>query len=135
VQGASPTGSPGGARQRQIVGAFLAASKGGDFGTLLALLDPGVVLHADAAAASMGSPVRIAGGQAVAEFFSGRAKTARPALLGGDIGLVWAPRQVTAVAFAMTFGPDSILEIELVADPERLARLDPVLLPRRPGQA
>jgi RNA polymerase sigma-70 factor, ECF subfamily len=130
VQGASPTGAPDGPRQREIVGAFLAASKGGDFQTLLTLLDPEVVMRADPAAAAMGSPELVTGREEVATFFSGSAKAARPALLGGEIGLVWAPQRVTAVAFVMTFGPDSILEIEFVADPDRLARLDPVLLPR-----
>lgn len=130
VRGASPTGAPDGARQREIVSAFLAASRGGDFQTLLALLDPDVVMRSDTTAASMGSPELVNGREAVATFFSGSAKAARPALLGGEIGLVWAPQRVTAVAFVMTFGPDSILEIEFVADPDRLAELDPVLLPR-----
>jgi RNA polymerase sigma factor (sigma-70 family) len=130
VRGASPTGAPDGARQREIVGAFLAASKGGDFQTLLALLDPDVVMRSDPAAAAMGSPELVSGREAVATFFSGSAKAARPALLGGEIGLVWAPGRVTSVAFVMTFGPESILGIEFVADPDRLAQLDPVLLPR-----
>ena len=120
------------ARQRQIVGAFLAASKSGDLEALVALLDPDVVLRADSAAVATGAPAEVHGSAAVAETFAGRAKAARPALVGGDVGLVWAPGGTPRVAFALSFGPDSIVGIELSADPESLELLDPVLLPPDP---
>lgn len=69
------------ARQREVVDAFLAAARGGDFGVLLALLDPEAELSTDAAAALAGvSPAH--GAAAVAETFVGRAKAAQPALIG-----------------------------------------------------
>jgi hypothetical protein len=129
VRGATPTGAADQARQRQIVGAFLAASKSGDLEALVALLDPDVVLRADSAAVATGAPAEVHGSAAVAETFAGRAKAARTALVGGDIGLVWAPGGAPRVAFALSFGPDFIVGIELVADPESLELLDPVLLP------
>ena len=95
----------------------------------MALLDPDVVLRADPAAVATGAPTEVHGSAAVAETFAGRAKAARPALVGGDVGLVWAPGGTPRVAFALSFGPDSIVGIELFADPESLELLDPVLLP------
>lgn len=91
--------------------------------------DPDVVLRADSAAVATGAPAEIHGSAAVAETFAGRAKAARPALICGDVGLVWAPGGTPRVAFALAFGPDSIVGIELSADPESLELLDPVLLP------
>ena len=114
---------------RQIAGAFLAASKSGDLEALVALHDPDVVLRADSAAVATGAPAEVHGSAAVAETFAGRAKAARPALVCGDVGLVWAPGGTPRVAFALAFGPDSIVGIELSADPESLELLDPVLLP------
>src|SRR3989441_2176922 len=78
-------------RQREVVDAFLAASRGGDFDALLALLDPDVVLRADPTAVQMGAAEEVHGAAAVAETFSGRARAAQPALVNGEAGLVWAP--------------------------------------------
>jgi len=69
---------------------------------------------------------------AVAETFAGRARAARPALIGGDIGLVSAPGGTPRGPSRCPSGPDSIVGIELIADPESLERLDPVLLPTWP---
>jgi hypothetical protein len=74
--------------QRALVEAFLAASRGGQFETLVTMLDPKVVLRADPAAAQMGAPSEAHGAQAVAETFAGRARVAKVALLGGTIGAV-----------------------------------------------
>jgi RNA polymerase sigma factor (sigma-70 family) len=76
-------------RQREVVDAFLAASRGGDFQALISLLDPDIVLRADAAAARMGAPGELRGADAVAATFSGRAQGARPALMDGEPGAVW----------------------------------------------
>ncbi len=86
--GAVPTGDH--ARKREIVDAFLAASRGGDFHALLELLDPDVVLGADPAVAQMGSAALVIGADALASTFSGRAQAARPALVDGDPGAAWA---------------------------------------------
>src|SRR5437588_645109 len=93
VQGAGTEDPPADrARQRAVVDAFLAASRGGDFDALLALLDPDVVLRADQAAVrSGGIAEEVRGAAAVAETFAGRARAAQPALVDGAVGLAWAP--------------------------------------------
>jgi RNA polymerase sigma-70 factor (ECF subfamily) len=111
------------ARQRAVVDAFLAASRGGDFAALLALLDPDVVLRADGAAVQMGASKEVRGAAAVAETLSGRARAARPAIVDGAVGLVWAPGGRPRVAFGFTIGRGKIVAIDLVADPERLGRM------------
>jgi RNA polymerase sigma-70 factor (ECF subfamily) len=73
----------------EIVEAFLAASRRGDFGALLALLAPDVTLEADTTVARMGAPNESAGAASIAELFSGRARDAEPALADGQQGLVW----------------------------------------------
>jgi RNA polymerase sigma factor (sigma-70 family) len=111
------------ARQRAVVDAFLAASRRGDFDALLALLDPEVVLRADRAAIRLGASKEVRGAAAVAESLSGRARAARPALVGGSVGLVWAPGGRPRVAFEFTIEDAKIAQIALVADPDRLREL------------
>jgi RNA polymerase sigma-70 factor, ECF subfamily len=115
-------------RQRAVVDAFLAASRGGDFDALLAVLDPDVVLRADLAAMQAGASKEVRGAAAVAETFSGRARAARPALVNGAVGLVWAQSGRPRVVFGFTITSGKIVEIELIADPERLRQLDLALL-------
>src|SRR4051794_37213264 len=123
VQGAEVT-SIDLSRQREIVDAFLAAARGGDFEALLALLDPDVVLHADAAAVDVGAPAEVLGSRAVAETFSGRARAAQVALLDGVAGLVWASRGKPQVVFHFTVRDHRVVAIEMVADADRLGELD-----------
>jgi hypothetical protein len=108
-------------RQREVVDAFLAASRGGDFDALLPVLDPEVVLRADRAAVSMGASREVRGAPAVADTFSGRARGARPALVNGAVGLVWARRGRPHVVFGFTITRGKIVEIDLVAEPSALA--------------
>ncbi|MFN2607528.1 MAG: sigma-70 family RNA polymerase sigma factor [Acidimicrobiales bacterium] len=115
-------------RQRAIVDAFLAAARGGDFEALLAALDPDVVLRADAAAVRSGAAAEVRGAAAVAETFSGRARAAQPAVVDGAPGLVWVAGGRPRVVFDFTFAGDRITAIHLVADPERVDKLDLVLL-------
>jgi RNA polymerase sigma-70 factor (ECF subfamily) len=115
-------------RQRQIVDTFLAASRDGDFAALLAVLDPDVVLRADHAAVSAGASSEIHGASAVAKQLSGRARVVQKALVNGVVGLVWAPRGQPRVVFGFTITRGKIVEIDLVADPERLRQLDLVIL-------
>jgi RNA polymerase sigma factor (sigma-70 family) len=115
-------------RQREVVDAFLSASRGGDFGALLAVLDPDVVLRADRAAVLMGASGEVRGAVAVAETFAGRARAARPALVNGAAGLVWAQGGRPRVVFAFTVSDGTIVELEMVADPDRLSRMDLVVL-------
>jgi RNA polymerase sigma-70 factor (ECF subfamily) len=111
-------------RQRRVVDAFLAAARGGDMAALLSMLDPEVVLHADRTAAEMGAPVELVGAAAVAQRFAGGAQSARPALIGGCIGLVWSQGGTTKVAFDLLIIDDLIVGVEMVADPIRLEQLD-----------
>jgi RNA polymerase sigma factor (sigma-70 family) len=115
-------------RQRAVVAAFLAASRGGDFASLLALLDPNVVFRADQAAVATGAPSVIRGGPGVARQFSGRAKLAQLALVNGAVGAVWAPHGQPRVVFDFTVTDGKIVAVDLVADPESLPQLNVVIL-------
>jgi len=128
VQGAQSGPDADPARHRRIVDAFLAASRGGDFDALVALLDPGVVLRADPAAVIAGAEPEARGAAAVAGTFSGRARFAQPALVDGAPGAVWAPGGKPRVVFGFTITGGAITEIALMADPDRLRGLDLVLL-------
>jgi RNA polymerase sigma-70 factor (ECF subfamily) len=113
---------------RQVVDAFLAAARGGDFAGLLAVLDPDVVFRADAVAVRMGSAPLVRGAAAVAERFSGQARAARPALVDGAVGAVWAPGGTPRVVLAMTIADGRIVAIEAIADPSRMGELAPRML-------
>ena len=112
------------ARQRAVVGAFLAASRNGNFEALLTLLDPDVVARPDRGAVLAGTAAEVRGAAAVAETFSGRARGARLAMVNGVPGAVWAPGGKPRVVFSFTLKDARIVAIELVADPERLSQLD-----------
>src|SRR5207244_10137579 len=101
VRGSGHAPSPRTSRQRAVVDAFLAASREGHFEALLALLDPDVVLRGDAAAIAAGGPARVCGAHDVAQTFSGRAQGAKPALIDGEAGIVWAPGGAPQVVFAL----------------------------------
>jgi RNA polymerase sigma-70 factor (ECF subfamily) len=124
VQGAATVPDADLGRQRAVVDAFLAASRGGDFEALVALLDPDVVLRADRAAVRSGASRELRGAAAVAGAFSGRARFARPALVDGAVGAVWAPGGRPRVVFGFTITHGKIVEIDILADPERLGQLD-----------
>jgi RNA polymerase sigma factor (sigma-70 family) len=116
------------ARRRAVVDAFLAASRGGDFKALLAVLDPDVVLRTDEAAARSGVPREVRGAAGVAGTFSGRARAAQPALVDGAPGLAWAPGGRPRVVFGFTIAEGRVVAIEMIADPERIGKLNLVLL-------
>jgi RNA polymerase sigma-70 factor (ECF subfamily) len=112
--------------QRQVVEAFLAALRGGDFEGLLAVLDPDLVVRTDLAVPS-GAPAEIRGAavwakQAVA--FGHLARLVRPALVNGAIGVVMAPRGRLVRALRLTITNGKITEIEVIGDPARLGELD-----------
>ena len=119
--GAAP--DPGVGRRREVVTAFLTASRGGDFTALLELLDPEAVVLADAAAVIAGAEAEVRGAAAVAATFVGRAKAARLALLDGEPGLIWTHRGEVRMAFAFTVVDGHVAGIELIADPGRLAAM------------
>src|ERR671913_2296740 len=114
------------ARRREVVDAFLAASRDGDLGALLAVLDPEVVLRADPGAA--GAPREVRGAHAVAEqarAFSHLGRFSRRALVNGVAGIVSrAPGGPTFSVMGFAVASGRITEIDILADPERLRLLD-----------
>jgi RNA polymerase sigma factor (sigma-70 family) len=127
VQGTTPAGADL-VRRREIVDAFLAAARGGDFDGLLAVLDPDVVLRPDADALRMGSSAETRGADAVAQLMRGGAQVARLALVGGVPGLAWAPDGRIRGAIAFDIVDDRIVEIDLIGNEGHLEQLDVVLL-------
>ncbi len=121
-------------RQREVVDAFLAASRDGDFDTLLAVLDPDVVLRSDGGVVRAGLSREVRGAAAVAEqalTFSQFARSARtrPALVNGAAGVVsWSPDGRLFSVMGCTVRHGKIVEIDILADPERLSQLDLALL-------
>ena len=128
VQGADTALDTDLTRQREIVGAFLAASRNGDLGALVAVLDPDVVLRADQTVVRMGAEAQVHGVAAVADFFSGRARAARLALVNGVPGLVWATGGRPRVVFGFTITSGKIAAISLHGDPALLREADLVFL-------
>jgi RNA polymerase sigma factor (sigma-70 family) len=124
VRGAGSTQDTDLARRQEVVAAFLAASRGGNFEALLALLDPNVVLRADAEAVKIGAEDEIRGASAVAATFAGRARVARPALIDGAPGLVWSQGGRPRIAFDFIVENGRIVAIDLIGDPERLREMD-----------
>ena len=115
------------ATQREVVDAFLAASRDGDFDTLLAVLDPDVVLRIDGGAVRAGLSREVRGARAVAEqtlTFSRLSPFVRPALVNGAAGVVVAPRGRPFSVMGFTVRRGKIVEIDILADPARLSRLD-----------
>ncbi len=113
-------------RQREVVDAFFAAAHGGDFERLLTVLDPNVVLRTDRAVPP-GSPVVFRGAQDVAGqalFFSRLAPFVRPALVNGAAGWVVALHRRPFAVLGFTVVHEKIVEIDVIADPERINRLD-----------
>jgi RNA polymerase sigma-70 factor (ECF subfamily) len=128
VQGGAAAPDADRGRQREVVDAFLAASRGGDFEALLAVLDPDVVLRSDRAAVRLGGPAEIRGAAAVATNFRGRAQLARPALVDGAAGVVVAPQGRLLLVLVLTITRGKIAAIDVVAEPERLRQLDLAVL-------
>jgi RNA polymerase sigma-70 factor (ECF subfamily) len=122
------------AQNRELVSAFLAASRDGDFDRLLAVLSPDAVLRADATSVRVagayqerGGPIlqpEVRGAALVANAFKGRATAAMPALIDGEAGAVWAVRGQVRSAFVFTIAGGKITGIDLVMDDAHLAALD-----------
>ena len=123
VQGSESTRVADRARQRELVEAFLAASRKGEFEALVRLLAPDAVMMADPAAVGMGAPVHLVGAAEVAEVFNGRAREAEPALIDGSIGFVWMVGGRAKVAWDVVIEGDRITHIEMLAGKETVAAL------------
>jgi RNA polymerase sigma-70 factor, ECF subfamily len=127
VQGSASVPDADLTRQREVVDAFLAASRSGNFDALLAVLDPDVVLRADRAGVRMGASEEARGAAAVAGIFSGRALGAQPALVDGTVGVVWAPGGQPKVVWDFTISHGKIARIDMIAAADSLGELDLVI--------
>jgi RNA polymerase sigma-70 factor (ECF subfamily) len=128
VRGATPVPDPDLARQREVVDAFLAAARSGDFEALVEVLDPDVVFRADRGRiAAAGAPPIVTGAAAVADQVLARAPRfasfARPAIVNGSAGLIVIPHERPIAVIGFTIAHDRIVEIDLVADPDKLRTL------------
>jgi len=131
VQGAAPVPDADLTRQREVVDAFFAAARGGNFEALVAVLDPDVVLRSDGGVLRQGDSVVVHGARAVAEqalTFARLSPFVRPALVNGAAGVVVAPhgRPFSVMGFTVTRG--KIVAIDALADPARLDQLDLTVL-------
>ncbi|MFF3654194.1 sigma-70 family RNA polymerase sigma factor [Streptomyces olivochromogenes] len=131
VKGASPLPEADVARRHRVVDAFLAATRGGNFDALVALLHPDVVLHADKAVIPTPEPVVVRGAHTVAKgamAATGRAAFTGVALVDGTVGLAMAPHGRLSVVLVFAFTDGLITEIDVIAEPERLGRLEIAVL-------
>jgi len=120
------------ARQREVAAAFLAAARGGDLSALLAVLDSDATLRADAVASPAGRPAVLHGASSVAKgavLSGGRAEHSQLALVDGAVGIVFAPGGRLQVVLALTISDRRIAAIDVIADPDRLRRLELAVLP------
>jgi RNA polymerase sigma factor (sigma-70 family) len=127
VQGAGAVPDADLASQQAVVEAFLAAARGGDFDALLSVLDPDVVLRADQGRVPGRRWVVLRGARAVAEqafSFAWRAPLTRPALVNGAAGAVGGTADRPFAVMGFTVRGGRIVEIDILADPERLRQLD-----------
>lgn len=124
VQGAERPDEAELSDQQKVVDAFLTAARGGDLQGLLAALDPDVAFRADDAAVRMGGVRELRGADAAARFFLGRAQAARAALIDGAVGVVVAPNGRLMLVLSLTITNGKITAINVVADPERLGRIE-----------
>jgi RNA polymerase sigma-70 factor (ECF subfamily) len=130
VRGATPRTEPDVKRQRRVVDAFLGAARDGDFEALVAVLDPDVVFRADRGRLAFpGSQPVVNGAAAVAEQILPRApafaRFARPAIVNGTAGLIVVSRDRLIAVLGFTVSDDRIVELDLVADPDKLSALVP----------
>jgi hypothetical protein len=127
VQGQAPTSDADLRTQRRVVDAFLAAAEHGDFEALVAVLDPEIVLRADGGSVKGMSRI-VRGAQAVAaqaEAFSKLGLSSQVVLVNGNIGVVSRfpdGRVLSVIGFTVAGG--RVVEMDILADPDRLARLD-----------
>ncbi|WP_329366862.1 sigma-70 family RNA polymerase sigma factor [Streptomyces sp. NBC_01483] len=131
VKGASPLPEADLARRHRVVDAFLAATRGGNFDALVALLHPDVVLRADKAVIPTPEPIVVRGAHTVAKgamAATGRAAFTGVALIDGTVGLAMAPRGRLSVVLAFTIADGLVTEIDVIAEPERLGGLEITVL-------
>jgi RNA polymerase sigma-70 factor, ECF subfamily len=124
VRGASASVEADLRRQREVVDAFLAASKAGDLAGLIAVLDPDVVVRGDAAAVRLGGEPEMVGAAAVAQAFKGRAVAAIVGLVDGEVGVHVPVGGRMLLVLQIAFADDGrIAAIDAVAEPAALGKL------------
>jgi RNA polymerase sigma-70 factor (ECF subfamily) len=127
VRGAAPAEATGVAEQRELVDAFLAASRDGDFDALLKVLDPEVVFRIDAGGRPPRARDPVTGADAVARQVLARgrpfARFAHPAIVNGAAGLVIQPGRMPFAVVGFTVARGRIVAIDLIADQQKLRRL------------
>lgn len=131
MQGAASTPDADLTRQREVVDAFFAAARDGDFDALVAVLDPDIVLRSDGGAQRPDASVVVRGAQAVAEralTFARLSPFVRPALINGAPGVVVAPHGRPFSVMGFTVSHEKIVAIDALVDPERLRGLDLTVL-------
>jgi RNA polymerase sigma factor (sigma-70 family) len=127
IQNADADHGPDRVRQSRLVDAFLQAARRGDFAALLELLDPDVVLRSDVAAVALGAVEEARGAETIASLAK-RARGVRLALIDGAPAAIAISLGQPRLALLFTFSTDKIAVIEVVAEPERLTRLDIVVV-------
>jgi RNA polymerase sigma-70 factor (ECF subfamily) len=130
VRGATPVMEPDIKQQRRVVEAFLAAAREGDFEALVAVLDPDVVFRADRGRLAFAGSLPVVKGAAdVAEQVLSRApafaRFARPAIVNGAAGLIVVSHDRLIAVLGFTVSDDRIVELDLVADPDKLSAVSP----------
>ena len=118
-------------RQREVVDAFFRAARGGDFDALVAVLDPDVVLRADFGGRRPATPKITRGAAAVAkQAVIGALPDAdlHPALLNGAVGVVITVRGRPFATLGFRVSNGKIIEIDAIADPERVERIAAAVL-------
>jgi RNA polymerase sigma-70 factor, ECF subfamily len=127
VRGAAPAEDADVAQQRELVDAFLAASREGNFAGLVAVLDPDVVFRVDAGGHGPGARDPITGAEAVAQQILARgrpfARFAQPVLVNGRAGVVVAPGGTPMAVVGFTTVRGRIVAIDLIIDREKLRHL------------
>jgi len=130
-------------RQQEVVSAFLAASRDGNFDALIKLLHPEIVLRADDTAVKVAEANRargapqfkpeIRGAKDVADTFKGKAAAVQLALIDGVVGATWAPNGKPVVAFRFSFEEGNISAIDIVMDPNELSGINIEILDKYSG--
>jgi RNA polymerase sigma-70 factor (ECF subfamily) len=127
VRGTAPEADSDLTAQREVVDAFLAAAREGDFDALLGMLDPNVVMRVDGGTVRAEATREIRGAEGVlAEMsrYTGGARFARTALVNGSPGIVVKPNKRAIAVAGFTVADGKVVEIDILADPRRLRDLD-----------
>jgi RNA polymerase sigma factor (sigma-70 family) len=131
VRGSAPVPDADVTRQRELVNAFFAAARRGDFEALVAVLDPDAVMRSDGGAARPGLSQVVRGATAIAGraiTFAQPSAVLRAALVNGAAGVVVTLGQQPMSVMGFTVTDGKIVEIDVIADPDRLRRLDLAVL-------